>query len=1392
MGIYWHDIKSFNGLQNYAFEELVCQIARSNCIREGKKFIRVAAPDGGVEAYCVLDNGDEYGWQAKYFFSMDDSQWNQIEKSFKRAIETHPKLIKYFICIPLDRQDPRDKKKWFMNKWDEKTKSWATHAKQKDIDIDFVYWGSSELIDFLSLESHAGRKLFWFSRDEFSDNWFKNQVEENIKNLGKRYTPELNVELEISKHFDALSRNDRYRLFIKEQYNEFLLSMKKVIRETKRTDISLDIMPFFAEIEYQYELSQNREQCLIDIKALKENLNKIDSLLIDCAHAIDKDSVGNDSYHSLRRYLQEGRNTISDFFDFIGSPALELSNNPYVLLSGNAGVGKSHLLADVASHKIRTQKACIFLLGQHFTTEEPPWKQILRNLLLLQCSETEFLGALSAKAKTQGERLLFIIDAINEGQGRFFWQHHIRAFVDIFKNYPYLGLVLSVRSSYMGVTGLEDLVEENKIFLLNHEGFAGFEYQAMNFFFNQFEIEQPSIPILNPEFSNPLFLKLFCEGLYRRNLRKIPDGYSRISRVIESFLSSINEKLSHPTQFDYPKELNLVERVIHEIIAYKLKNNLEYVEYETANSIADNILSLHNDKRGFLNALISEGVLTNNLIRNEHNESKFIVYLAYERFDNHLTASYLLEKYWCNRPQQLFESDGPLQKYIEGFIYQGLIEALSIQLPEKFGFELYELIGDEYKGYQSIVKSFIYSLKWRKTDTISEKTIPYINEYILSNNEDFDYFFQTIYSVALEIDHFFNANFLHDFLMKFSMSDRDSFWTPYLHDKDQFNNSISRLIDWAISKENKDYLTNDSRILAAKAVAWICTSTNIALRDRATKALTVLLENKVETIIELLMEFEAVNDPYVYERIFAASYGAILRSDDLNNIDVLCGYIISTIFASEEVYPNVLVRDYARNIVEFAIYSKLYYLLDVSVIRPPYRSNFPDRLPTDEDIESYQRKFDTKKWKGGNRILHSMKTEYGRGGGLYGDFGRYVFQASFHDWIDFDANDLSNYACKLIFDNYGYDEEKHGEFDEYASRGNRYKNETERIGKKYQWIALYEVLARLADNYKMDIGSMHGRGNKELVWFQGPWEPFLRNIDPTLINTSSGKKDNPILFNPIYNNWGKEQRDWLISTDDLPSPEKIITLTESGVDWLVLESHLNWREQEPLGEEEFSYPSKYLYYQIRSYFVRNENRENLINWLNKKHLMGRWFPEGNQQYWVFSRELYWSPAYNYFEELYYEDSEWIEVVDNDQGGKVIAHVLPTTERYAWQSGANFEDQPSYFVPRKLMYSKMNFKYSKEIGTWVDSSGEVCIVDSSVSNEGPSNLTIRKSVLLKFLEENNLAIVWTCLGEKNIYGRYNFDENSIPWLEVSGVYTIHNNRIEGNLRPLICPMKYNYQ
>jgi hypothetical protein len=71
------------------------------------KFTRKGKPDAGIECYWTLPTSEGVAWQAKYFLSLDSSQWGQIDESVKTALEKHPKLIRYYVCVPLDLPEAR-------------------------------------------------------------------------------------------------------------------------------------------------------------------------------------------------------------------------------------------------------------------------------------------------------------------------------------------------------------------------------------------------------------------------------------------------------------------------------------------------------------------------------------------------------------------------------------------------------------------------------------------------------------------------------------------------------------------------------------------------------------------------------------------------------------------------------------------------------------------------------------------------------------------------------------------------------------------------------------------------------------------------------------------------------------------------------------------------------------------------------------------------------------------------------------------------------------------------------------------------------------------------------------------------------------------------------------
>ena len=166
------------------------QFASCEDVPAGSCFIPVAAPDGGVEGYWFYPNEDEWGFQAKFWTSPEQVDFAQLDSSIQRAFKTHPRLTRYTVCLPIDRQDPRKPgEMWLKDHWDKHETKWRGWASTEERTVHFDYWGETELTSRFSSEKHAGRYYFWFQRELFSDRWFKERLEEAVRNVGVRYTP---------------------------------------------------------------------------------------------------------------------------------------------------------------------------------------------------------------------------------------------------------------------------------------------------------------------------------------------------------------------------------------------------------------------------------------------------------------------------------------------------------------------------------------------------------------------------------------------------------------------------------------------------------------------------------------------------------------------------------------------------------------------------------------------------------------------------------------------------------------------------------------------------------------------------------------------------------------------------------------------------------------------------------------------------------------------------------------------------------------------------------------------------------------------------------------------------------------------------------------------------
>ncbi|MCE9552007.1 MAG: hypothetical protein K8T91_01330 [Planctomycetes bacterium] len=355
--------------------------------------------------------------------------------------------------------------------------------------------------------------------------------------------------------------------------------------------------------------------------------------------------------------------------------------------------------------------------------------------------------------------------------------------------------------------------------------------------------------------------------------------------------------------------------------------------------------------------------------------------------------------------------DGPFaQIFSVDSVYRlrGLLSALIVLVPERTGRELGEFM-PKLQASPGFAEAFLEALPWREEKYILPQAVAFVEELLARGHSssarraDADAVMDRVLLLAAQPDHPLNARWLHSRLLPLAMPDRDLSWSTYLHRSRaaqswQTPGIIERLLDWGWPENADDAdpcagFEDEVATLAAITLAWCLTTSNRYIRDRATKALVCVLRNRLQLVPLLLADFESVDDLYVIERLLCAVYGTVMRSESREQVGAVALAVYRHVFENGRPPAHVLLRDYAREIVEYAIHIGCSLDVDISRIRPPYQSDpIPSGIPTWEELKT---RYDAAEFSG---LLFSLAPNWG-------DFARYVLGTDshghgLHTWTD--------------------------------------------------------------------------------------------------------------------------------------------------------------------------------------------------------------------------------------------------------------------------------------------------------------------------------------------------------------------------------------------------------
>lgn len=718
----------------------------------------------------------------------------------------------------------------------------------------------------------------------------KERLKQANNSAGLRYNRDINLEIKnIKRNLQALNREP-----------EYLAELFKLTYKAKKELLFFrtDHPDKTEELKQLHKNVKSVIDKLLSLKTKSKNENISWSILTNKLKIAIK--LSNDLYWFFRDLQDKERQekeewaktsidtgpiwslyvALRSLLDFINDGVkVDLFSTPRMILKGEAGIGKTHLLCDYANSRINSGKPTLIFLSDELASIEDTNPVVCMAKLMGYTTSAGFLKDLRSLANSSPERVCLIIDAINEADA-IKWSQLSELF-----NIKGLSLVISVRNGYEKI-----IPNRRKYSTVEHFGFSEMEWDAISTFFKHYKMKMPEIPIINPEFRNPLFLMIFCEA-YEGETNKTFKGKGA-THVFEQYVKVQSKKIAKELNIKIGKEY-LWKHVIKEVGKWMGQNRTSVISrYNILKIIkADPKVSSHASE--LLKLMEKYGLLLK--YPRYGKNSKRIEYkykFTYNRFSDHLIVRSLLTENKINSEvsAQRFFADG---KFLDENIYNtGLLGALSIEIPErckKDKAEFVWVIPEKYRDDYRIKTAFLNSIKWRnveldgfdkktgKASYIDESQIrKYISTYMNDSIYDLYQVMDCLFDVSVVPNHPLNAMRLHEILSGANLAERDSWFQQYmLNATSEQGNAISRIQSWSISRLPRDISDRKAILLTGIALAWTLSSTDNDLRDRSTRALIQLFRYHQDVLVELLKIFIDIDDPYIVERLFAAAYGVV-------------------------------------------------------------------------------------------------------------------------------------------------------------------------------------------------------------------------------------------------------------------------------------------------------------------------------------------------------------------------------------------------------------------------------------------------------------------------------------------------------------------------------------
>lgn len=325
----------------------------------------------------------------------------------------------------------------------------------------------------------------------------------------------------------------------------------------------------------------------------------------------------------------------------------------------------------------------------------------------------------------------------------------------------------------------------------------------------------------------------------------------------------------------------------------------------------------------------------------------------------------------------------------------------------------------------------------------------------------------------------------------------------------------------------------------------------------------------------------------------------------------------------------------------------------------------------------------------------------------------------------------------------------------------RHENDLERIGKKYQRIALDELQARLADNY----WSIQG-WNSGPALYKHSHHDFRRNLEPTVLpknpclEQDQGEGDawiiEPRIKLPEVSE--AELLDWPTQHNPAASAVDIVHRHgPDGRDWVVLYDHVHdqnsyektGRSGHNIRMEEFRF--------FQCVLVPQGKAESLTSHLQEQQEIDIWsFKPTDYVDGPFIGEAFWRDTW---ETTKFTDDIWKTPDD-------CPIAIPVAS-YQWESHLDktLPDGLSTYLPQRWFAEELGLvNRSEDFRSWMLEGDEEAFKVFRSGEDHQSGVVINASVFDEYLAAHELEAVWLFIAERSAWPNGDIEQASRPRFE----------------------------